>query len=222
MARKELSDIPYIAVGVVVALQEEIGRAAQHLVEKGKSMTPEGRARAVGEKKGLVSKGDDFSQVIARTVQRVLENTGVVTRGDLEELDRRISVMETRVASGKRTAPGGKAGGKKAAGRKPAKKPSAGKKASEKKEAKKPSAGKKASEKKASEKKEAKKPAAGKKSAASPPDTSKSVPAGGPAAEADSAPTTKAVTGGRAADRLILKELIEAPPVVERELRPGE
>lgn len=102
MARKELSDIPYLFVGSVVALQEEIEKAAERLVEKGKSLTPEGRKKAMGEKKGLVSKGDEFSLVVARTVQRVLENVGIVTRSDLEDIDRRVTTMEKKVTSAKK------------------------------------------------------------------------------------------------------------------------
>ena len=44
-AKRDLSDIPYLAVGAVVALQEEIKKAAERLVEKGKSLTPEGRKK---------------------------------------------------------------------------------------------------------------------------------------------------------------------------------
>lgn len=102
MARKELSDIPYLFVGSVVALQEEIEKAAERLVEKGKSLTPEGRKKAMGEKKGLISKGDEFSLVVARTVQRVLENVGIVTRSDLEDIDRRVTTMEKKVTSAKK------------------------------------------------------------------------------------------------------------------------
>jgi polyhydroxyalkanoate synthesis regulator phasin len=117
MAKKELSDIPYLVVGSVVALQEEIEKAAERLVDKGKSLTPEGRKKAMEEKKGLVSKGDDFSKVVARTVQRVLENVGLVTRSDLEDVDRRVTVIEKKVAT------------KRKAARKPARKKAAAKKA---------------------------------------------------------------------------------------------
>lgn len=106
MAKKEISDIPYLLVGSVVALQEEIEKAAERLVDKGKSLTPEGRKKAAGEKKGLVSKGDEFSLVVARTVQRVLENVGIVTRSDLEDVDRRVTAMEKKVAAPRKKAAG--------------------------------------------------------------------------------------------------------------------
>ncbi len=139
MAEKiDLSDIPYLAVGALVAVEEEIQKAAERLVEKGKSLTPEGRKKMAAAKKGLVSKGDDFSQVVARTVQRALENTGIVTRSDLESVEGRVTVIEKKVSGMKK-------------GAKPAKKPSA----------KKPSAKKRAPAKKSTARKPAaRKPAA--------------------------------------------------------------
>lgn len=120
MAGKDLQDIPYLLVGVTVAAREELLRAADLMVEKGKSLTPEGRKKAMSAKKGLVSKGDEFSQVVARTVQRALENTGLATKPDLEELDRRVDLLERRIT--------GKVVVVRPAGKKPAKKKPAKKK----------------------------------------------------------------------------------------------
>lgn len=124
MAGKELSDIPFLLVGSVVALQEEVEKAADLLVEKGKSLTPEGRKKVMSEKKGLISKGDEFSVVVARTVQRVLENVGIVTRSDLEDIDRRVTVIEKKVAAGKKKS-SGKPAKKVVVVKKPAEKPAA-------------------------------------------------------------------------------------------------
>ena len=117
MAETDLSDIPYLFVGVVVALEEEIQRLADLLVDKGKSLTPEGRKKVMSEKKGLVSKGDDFSQVVARTVQRALENTGLVTKADMDNLDRRVTQLEKKIATVKKKAekPAAKKAAKKSA-----------------------------------------------------------------------------------------------------------
>lgn len=117
--KRDLSDIPYLAVGAIVALEEEIEKAAERLIEKGKSLTPEGRKKMATAKKGLVSKGDDFSQVVARTVQRALENTGIVTKSDLESIDSRVTVIEKKVSTMKK----GAKPAKKPAAKKPAKKP---------------------------------------------------------------------------------------------------
>lgn len=127
MAKTDFSDIPYVLVGAVVAVQEEMMKAGDLLVDKGKSLTPEGRKKMAGARKGLVSKGDDFSMVAARTVQRVLENAGMVTRGDLDKLDHRIDAFEKKLA----------APAKKPAGKTGARKPAAKKKASRKPAAKK-------------------------------------------------------------------------------------
>jgi polyhydroxyalkanoate synthesis regulator phasin len=132
-AKRDFSDVPYLLVGSVVALQEEIEKAAERLVEKGKSLTPEGRKKMASTKKGLVSKGDDFSHVVARTVQRALENTGIVTRSDLKTIEDRVSVIEKKVAKKERPAakPAKPAARKKAA----TKKKAAGTKATSKPEA---------------------------------------------------------------------------------------
>jgi polyhydroxyalkanoate synthesis regulator phasin len=124
-AKRDFSDVPYLLVGSVVALQEEIEKAAERLVEKGTSLTPEGRTKMASTKKGLVSKGDDFSHVVARTVQRALENTGIVTRSDLKTIEDRVSVIEKKVA--KRERPAAKPA-KPAARKAPAKKKAATKK----------------------------------------------------------------------------------------------
>ena len=132
MAKRDIADIPYLFVGAVVAVQEEIEKAADRLVDKGKSLTPEGRKKAMSEKKGLVSKGDDFSQIVGRTVQRVLENSGIVTKSDFDTLNGRVSEIEKKVAESKK--------GKKAAKKPAAKKPAAKKPAKAKKATKKPAA----------------------------------------------------------------------------------
>ncbi len=137
-AKKDISDIPYLALGAVVALEEEIERAAQRLIEKGKSLTPEGRKKIATAKKGLVAKGDDFSQVVARTVQRALENTGIVTRNDLQSIEARVSHIEKSASTlGKGKKPAAKKAAKKPGGKKPAAKKAA-KKPGGKKPAKKP------------------------------------------------------------------------------------
>ncbi|MFH1150467.1 MAG: hypothetical protein V1748_08330 [Actinomycetota bacterium] len=163
MAKKDVSDIPYLVVGIGVAAQEEIMKAADRLIEKGKSLTPEGRKKIASQKKGLVSKGDDFSKVVARTVQRVLENTGIVTRDDMSDIDRRVDALERKVSR-----PAKAKAAKPAAKKKPAKK--AAKKKAAKKPAKKKAAGKKAPAKKAPARKKAaaRKPAT-KHAAAAPP-----------------------------------------------------
>jgi len=134
MAKTDFSNIPCVLVGAVVAVQEEMMKAADHLVDKGKSLTPEGRKKMAGARKGLVSKGDDFSMVVARTVQRVLENAGIVTRGDLDKLDHRVDALEKKLAAPAKKPPG-KTGArkpaakKKASGKPPARKKAAGKQA---------------------------------------------------------------------------------------------
>ena len=120
-AKRDLSDIPYLAVGALVAVQEEIEKAAERLVEKGKSLTPEGRKKMATAKKGLISKGDEFSTVVAKTVQRALENTGIVTHADLTGIEKRITDIEKKVATRKKPA-AKKPAAKKKAARKPAKK----------------------------------------------------------------------------------------------------
>ncbi len=117
MAKLDFSELPYLIVGAIVVFQEELMKSADQLVEKGRSMTPEGRKKMVDEKTGLVSKSDDFSQIIALTVQRALENIGIVTREDLRGLDRRIDALERKISGPARKPP------KQKPARRPAKKP---------------------------------------------------------------------------------------------------
>jgi polyhydroxyalkanoate synthesis regulator phasin len=130
--KRDLSNIPYLAVGALVAVQEEIEKAAERLIEKGKSLTPEGRKKMASTKKGLVSKGDEFSTVVARTVQRALENTGIVTHSDLDGIEKRVTVIEKKVAKRKKPSAKKPATKKTAAKKSAAKKPAAKKKAANK------------------------------------------------------------------------------------------
>lgn len=126
MASRDISDFPYFLIGAFVAFEEEIMVAADRLVDKGKSLTPEGRKKTASAKKGLVSRGDDLSVMVARTVQRVLENAGIATEDDLEGLRLRVDALETKVAGpAKKPAAKKKAAQKKKAAKKPAKKPAA-------------------------------------------------------------------------------------------------
>ena len=112
-------------------------RVAERLIDKGKSLTPEGRKSMAAAGEGPASKGGDFSQVVAGAVQRALEDAGIVTRDDLDELDRKVDEIERKLTPGGKRA-GGKAASKKArpkkaaarkSVRKPAGKAAGGKKA---------------------------------------------------------------------------------------------
>ncbi len=94
MKKMNLNDILYLAAGGVAAIQEEIERLAERLIDKGKSMTPEGRKKVMNEKRGLVSRGEDFSKIVGKTVQRAFENAGLATRADLEEIEHRVENLE--------------------------------------------------------------------------------------------------------------------------------
>ncbi|MDD5749093.1 MAG: hypothetical protein PHP64_08675 [Actinomycetota bacterium] len=96
MEKPGISDLPYFLVGAVVALQEELGKAADYFIRKGEEMTPEGRKRLQAAKKGLVSKSDDFSVIVSRTIKRVLENAGLVTKADIEGIVKRINELEKK------------------------------------------------------------------------------------------------------------------------------
>lgn len=99
MAEKDLSDIPYLLIGSGVALKEELERLAEQLVEKGKSLTPEGRREKAKEKKGFASKGGELTDMMVKAVDRVLENAGIPSREDLEAIERRISNIENKIKS---------------------------------------------------------------------------------------------------------------------------
>ncbi len=97
MEKVSLSDIQYLMAGVVAAVQEEIERLAERLIDKGKSMTPEGRKKVMEEKRGLVSRDEDFSKIVAKTVQRAFENAGLATQTDLDEIELRVDALEREV-----------------------------------------------------------------------------------------------------------------------------
>lgn len=213
----DISNIRYIAVGAVVAVEEEIERAAQKLIEKGKSLTPEGRKKMASAKKGLVSKGDEFSTVVARTVQRALENTGIVTRGDLEGIEKRVSEIEKKAARRKKPA-AKKAEAKKAE----EKKPEAAEKqeAAEKPAGKKPAAKKPAAKKKAAKKPAKKKAPAKKNTAAGKPASKKPAAQAKPAGPVLKPEQLEAVAALIDEQRIIEETILPAVEDEVREARP--
>ena len=138
------SNLQYLVVGAGVVIEEEAMRAADMFVARGKALTPEGRKKALAEKRGLVSKGGrratDFSQVVAKTVQRTMENVGLVTKGDLVSLDKKVDELGRELDISLT---------RKEAGKKPEKKKAAAKKAKPRKKAAKKKTRKKPAAKKA-------------------------------------------------------------------------
>ncbi len=137
----DLSELPYLIVGIGVAMQEEMTSVAERLIEKGKSLTPEGRKSMAAARRGLSPKGGDFSRVVAETVQHALENAGIVTKDDLEKLNRRVDEIERKLTPGSKRA-GGKAAAKRARPKKAAAEKASGKPAG-KPAGKRPAGGKK-------------------------------------------------------------------------------
>lgn len=97
MAEKDLSDIPYLLVGSGVALREELERLAEQLVEKGKSLTPEGRRERAKGGGSFASKGGELADMMVKAVDRVLENAGIPSKEDLGAIEKRITNIENKI-----------------------------------------------------------------------------------------------------------------------------
>jgi polyhydroxyalkanoate synthesis regulator phasin len=96
----ESGDLRYLLMGALAELRDRTERMASDLVEKGRKA--EGRERkseASGER--LISKEmpsiEELADTVSRTVEKFLGQMGLVTKSDMESLERRMRSLERKL-----------------------------------------------------------------------------------------------------------------------------
>jgi|BarGraNGADG00312_1021997.scaffolds.fasta_scaffold04016_2 polyhydroxyalkanoate synthesis regulator phasin len=100
MQTMESGDFRHLLIGIMADLRERTEKMASELVEKGKK-------GEVKEKKSRPSKEcrmdkeiptiEDLTETVGRTVERFLGQMGLLTKSDMDALERRINSLERKV-----------------------------------------------------------------------------------------------------------------------------
>ncbi|MDY6794932.1 MAG: phasin family protein [Actinomycetota bacterium] len=105
MAGIELTDLPYLIIGTFAELRERSEKLAKGLVNKGKGVAPEAGKRAAKGKESreiLKERGmhlsDELTETIGNTVEKALGQMGLITKSDIEALDKKLASLERKMA----------------------------------------------------------------------------------------------------------------------------
>ena len=100
MFTMETGNVRHLLVGAVEEGRERMGKVTSELVDKGKKAEvrdkkdkPSEECRAEKE----IPTMEDLTDMIGRTVERFLGQMGLMTKGDMESLERRIGSMERKM-----------------------------------------------------------------------------------------------------------------------------
>ena len=100
----EPKDVPYLLLGAMSTVREEMKKTVDDLVEKGKGgsgRSTKGLEQADRAVRELADKGrkerEGLLNAVGREVTRVLDNMGAVTKTDIRALDRKLASIEKKV-----------------------------------------------------------------------------------------------------------------------------
>ena len=100
----EPKDVPYLLLGAMSTIREEMKKTVDDLVMKGKSGSGKG-AKGINQAdktvRDLVDKGrkerEDLLSAIGKEVTRVLDNMGAITKNDIRALEKKLAIIEKKV-----------------------------------------------------------------------------------------------------------------------------
>lgn len=100
----EPKDVPYLLLGTMSTIREEMKKTVEDLVTKGKGGSGKGAkgiAQADKAVRELVDKGrrerEDLLNAIGKEITRILDNMGAVTKTDIRALEKKLSNIEKKV-----------------------------------------------------------------------------------------------------------------------------
>lgn len=100
----EPKDVPYLLLGAMSTIREEMKKTVDDLVEKGKSGSGKGAkgiTQADKAVRDLVDRGrkerEDLLGAIGKEVTKVLDNMGAITKNDIRALEKKLASIEKKV-----------------------------------------------------------------------------------------------------------------------------
>ena len=130
MTAMNVTDFPYLMLGMAATLREKTQDMVEDMVEKGKGLVPSAKDKVkkkkvatekatLGLKQKSLQKTDELTEAVGDTVEKVLGQMGLITKSDINDLDKRLSSLERKInkkvkeAEKEKKAEGAKASAKK-------------------------------------------------------------------------------------------------------------
>ena len=103
-----VTDIPYMMLGMAATLREKTQEMMEGMVEKGKGLAPSAKEKVkkkkeatekatLGLKQKSLQKSDELTEAVGDTVEKVLGQMGLITKSDINDLDKRLSSLERKI-----------------------------------------------------------------------------------------------------------------------------
>ncbi len=106
----EPKDVPYLLLGAMSTLREEMKKTVEDLVEKGRGgsvKSARGPAQADGAVREPANRGrkerEDLLNAVGKEIASALDNMGAVTKTDVRALDKKLAAIEKKVKQGGRS-----------------------------------------------------------------------------------------------------------------------
>jgi polyhydroxyalkanoate synthesis regulator phasin len=108
MTDMNVTDIPYMMLGMAATLREAAQDMMEDMVEKGKGLVPSAKDKmkkkkeatekaTLGLKQKSLQKTDELTEVVGDTVEKVLGQMGLITKSDINDLDKKLSSLERKL-----------------------------------------------------------------------------------------------------------------------------
>lgn len=108
MTDMNVTDIPYMMLGMAATLREAAQDMMEDMVEKGKGLVPSAKDKmkkkkeatekaTLGLKQKSLQKTDELTDAVGDTVEKVLGQMGLITKSDINDLDKKLSSLERKI-----------------------------------------------------------------------------------------------------------------------------
>lgn len=108
MTAMNVTDIPYLMLGMAATMREKTQEMVEDMVEKGRGLGPSAKDKVkkkkeatekatLGLKQKSLQKTDELTEAVGDTVEKVLGQMGLITKSDINDLDKRLSSLERKI-----------------------------------------------------------------------------------------------------------------------------
>jgi len=103
-----VTDFPYLILGMAATMREKTQEMVEEMVEKGKGLVPSAKARMAKQKEATgkatrsmkergLQRTDELTEAVGDTVEKVLGQMGLITKSDINDLDKKLSALERKI-----------------------------------------------------------------------------------------------------------------------------